>query len=355
VTSAVLAGPSDFEEHPGTGTLPPEPVVCGSPDLTPEPGPVTCRAAGHPTAPADTWVPVSPCTADCLPDPAGMARVCGATVAGRLAGLVAVLLAGALLTCLTPLVPPSRRAGTWRSLFRAMLRACGIRLVVRGGSRLDAGPGAGGVMVVANHLSWLDIVALGAVQPMRMLAKREIREWPLFGALAARAGTLFVDRSRLRTLPTVIGEVAEALRGGALVGVFPEGTTWCGVAGGTFRRAGFQAALDAGVPVRPVALGMRTHDGAATTVGCFVGEDTLVASLRRVLRLPEMVIEVDLLPLLPTGPHLDRRTLAEQVSTQVSHATGTPRPAAPAAGGAAPAVEPVTRPAAGPGELPAAA
>jgi hypothetical protein len=94
-----------------------------------------------------------------------------------------------------------------------------------------------------------------------------------------------------------------------------------------FRRAGFQAALDAGVPVRPVALGMRLADGSRTGVGAFIGEDTLVDSLLRVARLPELVLEVTVLPPLLPVPGLDRRELARRAELAFAAATGVPAPA----------------------------
>jgi 1-acyl-sn-glycerol-3-phosphate acyltransferase len=137
----------------------------------------------------------------------------------------------------------------------------------------------------------------------------------------------------LRSLPTVVARTAEALRSGAVVGLFPEGTTWCGAALGPFRRAGFQAALDAGVAVRPVAQRMWLPDGTPTTVGAFIGEDTLLDSLLRVVRLPGLVVEVDVLPPLLPEPGLDRRELARRAELVIAAATGL---AVPAASGRAP-------------------
>jgi 1-acyl-sn-glycerol-3-phosphate acyltransferase len=243
----------------------------------------------------------------------------------RLAGLISLVLLYVVVASSLPLVPVRRRAVLVRSVFRAVLRAIGVRLVHRGGG-FAAGPEneqvGTGVLVVANHLSWLDIIGLGAVEPMRMVAKREIREWPLLGPVAVRVGTLFVDRAGLRSLPMVVADAAEALRGGAVVGLFPEGTTWCGAAVGEFRRAGFQAALDAGVPVRPVAQRMLLPDGTPTTVGAFIGEDTLLDSLMRVLSLPSMVLEVQVLPMLVAEPGTDRRELARLAELAIAEATG---------------------------------
>jgi 1-acyl-sn-glycerol-3-phosphate acyltransferase len=203
-----------------------------------------------------------------------------------------------------------------RSVFRVVLRAAGIRLEVTGGDRF----GDSGVLVVANHLSWIDVLALGAVQPVRMIAKREVRDWPVVGPVAERAGALFVDRAGLHGLPDVVAATRDALRGGAAVGVFPEGTTWCGSASGPFRRAVFQAALDAGVDVRPVAIDLHRPDGRPTTAGAFVGDLTLLDALRRVLALDGLVCEVALRPVLPVRPGEDRRALARRAEAAVTAA-----------------------------------
>ncbi|MYR55961.1 1-acyl-sn-glycerol-3-phosphate acyltransferase, partial [Streptomyces sp. SID625] len=73
------------------------------------------------------------------------------------------------------------------------------------------------LLLVANHVSWLDVPLLAAVRPARMLAKREIRRWPLAGRLAAGGGALFIERDRLRALPGTVGRIADALRAGTAV------------------------------------------------------------------------------------------------------------------------------------------
>jgi len=283
-----------------------------------------------------SWAPASPCTPDCLPAPGSLPRVGAVRVAARLAGLTTMLAVSALVAVLLPLLG-DRRTATLRGLFRSLLWTVGVRVRLEGRVReIGAGEGTG-VLVVANHLSWLDILVLGAVQPMRMVAKAEIRRWPLLGPLARRIGTLFIDRRGLRSLPGVVDQVAAALRQGAAVGLFPEGTTWCGAASGEFRRAGFQAALDAHVPVRPVSQRLRLPDGTPTTVGAFIGDDTLLDSMLRVLRLPRLVVEVRVLPLLEAGPGTDRRELARRAELAIAEATGVPSPAVRAARSGAPA------------------
>lgn len=181
-----------------------------------------------------------------------------------------------------------------------------------------------GTLVVANHVSWLDIPALLTLEPVRFLAKREVAGWPFVGGQARRMGTLLLDRWSLRGLPAAVDAVAERLRAGETVVVFPEATTWCSAPGGPFRRAVFQAALDAGAPVRPITLSYRQR-GTPSTIAAFVGDDGLASSLARVVRARELEIHVDVHDLLdPAG---DRRTLAHRAQHAVQGDAAS-RPAA---------------------------
>lgn len=145
---------------------------------------------------------------------------------------------------------------------------------------------------------------------MRSVAESEIASWPIVGPLAARAGTVFLDRQRLRALPGTIAELTAALRSGALVNVCPEGTTWCGMRLGPFRPALFQAAIDARVPVRPVVVRYRLAGGATTTWPAFVGDETLVDSVCRTARLRGLVAEVHVLPEIASVGVASRHELA---------------------------------------------
>ncbi|MGX1273716.1 lysophospholipid acyltransferase family protein [Streptomyces phaeoluteigriseus] len=246
------------------------------------------------------WLPSAPCTPRACVEGTGSLTAVPRGVL-RLVAVVVLLLAGIAL------LPVGRRvpAALVRRWARAVVRAAGVRTRVTGAAVPD-----GGLLLVANHISWLDIPLLAMVRPARMIAKTEIRRWPVAGPLAARGGVLFIDRDRLRALPGTVAHIAGLLRSGAAVGVFPEGSTWCGRAQGTFRRAVFQAALDAGVPVQPLRIHYRLTGGGATTAPAFVGEDSLLASLWRVVTTRGLVAEVQVRPTLGPGAHADRRTLA---------------------------------------------
>ncbi|MGW4912294.1 lysophospholipid acyltransferase family protein [Streptomyces sp. NPDC004270] len=254
------------------------------------------------------WLPSAPCTPGACVESAGSLMVVPRAVL-RFAAVVALMLVAIMLLPLGGRIPSE-----WvRRFSRLVVRAAGVRLRITGHA-----PDSGGVLLVANHISWMDIPLLAAVRPARMLAKKEIREWPVAGALVAGAGALFIDRDRLRALPDTVGRISGALREGAAVVAFPEGSTWCGRAQGRFRRAVFQAALDAGAPVQPVRLHYRLEAGEASTVPAYVGEDTLLASLWRVVSTRGLVAEVDIRPLIPAGRHPDRRTLA-RAAQPVTH------------------------------------
>lgn len=252
------------------------------------------------------WFPVSPCGPGCLP---GREPLVGrARRAWRLAAVVLVVLGAVLVVPVLAAAGARGREWLVRLVFRGVLRAMGVRLVVSGGDGLAArGRGA---LVVNNHTSWLDIVAVNAVRPMRAVAKKDIASWPVLGALVSSARSVYVDRDGLRGLPDTVAALADALRGGSMVNVTPEGTTWCGLTHGRFRPAMFQAAIDGGVPVLPVALRFRLRDGTATTAPAFIGDETILDSVARVAALRGLVLEVHVLDELAPGRTADRRELA---------------------------------------------
>ncbi|GGK98885.1 1-acyl-sn-glycerol-3-phosphate acyltransferase [Sphaerisporangium melleum] len=262
------------------------------------------------------WVPVAPCSVESCVSPAAD-RAGTPLRTARLAGAVLVVLAGlpcALVARLTGWGRPDVLTMLWA---RAFLRALGVRVVVRrrppvpgGAVAAVAVPGGRGALIVANHISWLDPMVVAATAPCLALAKSEIARWPLVRSLVAGSGAIFIDRERMSTLPATVREVADALRAGRSVVAFPEGTTWCGRSVGPFRRAVFQAAIDASAPVTPVALRYRDGAGEPATAAAFVGDDTLIASLVRVVSAKGLVAEVTVFPDVPHEGGVTRRALA---------------------------------------------
>ncbi|MFE2163644.1 lysophospholipid acyltransferase family protein, partial [Streptomyces sp. NPDC059447] len=241
------------------------------------------------------WLPTSPCTPEaCAGHEGATASVPRAVL--RLVLAAGLLIAGILGAPPVRLLPAGPRHAVVRAWAKALVRAFGIRVTVHGSPGPD-----GGRLLVPNHVSWLDIPLVAAAVPCRMLAKSDIRAWPVLGPLAGRAGTLFIERDRIRALPDTVRVLARALAAGDRVTVFPEGSTWCGRAQGPFRRAAFQSALDARVPVQPVRLSYRYDDGTLAAAPAFVGDDPLTASLWRIARARGVHAEVRLLPRIPPG------------------------------------------------------
>ncbi|WP_432715565.1 lysophospholipid acyltransferase family protein, partial [Streptomyces lavendulae] len=165
---------------------------------------------------------------------------------------------------------------------RALLAALGVR--VEDGPQ-EHGPPCGrrtGVLVVANHMSWLDPLVLVSIEPGVVLARHDVGRWPVIGTLARQAGTVFIDRGNPRQLPVVVATVASVLRSGRTVMFFPQATTWCTASGGRFRRAVFQAAVDAGALLEVLLIrnskgslrGCSGHEGRGSSRGrCAAGAD----------------------------------------------------------------------------------
>jgi len=264
------------------------------------------------------WLPTAPCSPDACVATGGPSVAVPLRVL-RCAACLAVLLLG---LAATPVVraaarlPKERLVRAWA---RLLLAALGVRVRVSGAGL----PRSAGALVVANHISWLDILLVSAVCPGRMLAKTEVGRWPVLGPLTGWGGTVFIDRDRLRALPGTVAEIATALRGGGRVVVFPEGSTWCGRAGGRFRPALFESAIRAGAPVQPLTVRYLGPDRTPSTAAAFVGEDGLLASVWRVVTARGLLAELDLLPPIPAARYPDRRQLAAAAQKSVdSHRYG---------------------------------
>ena len=155
--------------------------------------------------------------------------------------------------------------------------------------------------VVCNHLSYLDILLFSSVRPFVMVAKTEVRGWPLFGWLTAQAGTVYVKRGGgPATYPAVNAAMAEAYASGLPVLFFPEGTTTDGdyPDGGVmpFRRGLFHSVLNENVPLQ--AAGLRfsiAGDCGRATVAqdvCWWGDALLAPHLFRLLGMRGVRAEV---------------------------------------------------------------
>lgn len=178
-----------------------------------------------------------------------------------------------------PRLSPEQRQMRVQAWALQLLALWGIHLKVLG-RPVVAGP----ALIVANHISWLDILVIHAARYCRFVSKSDVRDWPLIGRLATGAGTLYIERTSRRDARRMVQDMSHALRDGDVVAVFPEGTTSDGRELLPFHANLIQSAIAAGAPVQPLALKfVDARSGQRSLAPCYIGDDTLVASVWRTL------------------------------------------------------------------------
>jgi 1-acyl-sn-glycerol-3-phosphate acyltransferase len=232
------------------------------------------------------------------------------------------MVVGALWIVLASLPPAHRRGrrGAW-ALHRAsrlLLRALGIGLTQR------AAPRSGASLVVANDVSWLDVLVLSAAGPVLPVVNAEVARWPLLGSLARRSGAIFIDRKRPSGLRDEVQQIATAMRRGHRVLVFPAAGGARESAPNPFRRAAFQAAVDAAVVVSPVAVSYRGSSRLPVTLGAPGNRATLIRILAH-----RDTAEVNWLPVIPAivdggHPAGDRARAAAAAQRAIARALQQP-------------------------------
>jgi len=190
-----------------------------------------------------------------------------------------------------------------KTLARRLLWLFGIR-VKTGGQ-----PGSGAVLMAANHISWLDILALHSACAMGFVAKAEIENWPVFHYIARTGGTIFHQRGNHDSAADVVALMAGRLRDGRAVTIFPEGGIEAGEPIRVFHARMFKAAVDVGCPVQPVMLRYVRAGRVDAAVSFRVGENMAVNLCRQLAR-PKSVAEVRFLPLIDATDQ-PRRALAD--------------------------------------------
>ncbi len=229
----------------------------------------------------------------------------------------------ATTTFLFPLLSPAARRRAIHGWSRRLLRMLNVEARVTGEPALD-----GNVLVVANHVSWLDIFVLNALAPARFVAKAELARWPVAGRMIRGVGTLFVERERRRDARRVNGHAAHALARGDIVAVFPEGTTTDGSEVLPFKSSLLQPIVDAQGRVQPMAIRYRAPTGERSSAPAYVGDDTFLASFWRVTGAHALVVELHAPPALAAHAS-HRRDLARSAEALIRTALEAP-PAATA-------------------------
>jgi 1-acyl-sn-glycerol-3-phosphate acyltransferase len=227
-----------------------------------------------------------------------------------------------LLLCLTGygLTWPLRHRIGWARFFLQWFgEAMGLDI------RVEGVPVRDHVLYVANHLSWLDILALGGLTAPHFVSKDDVSSWPLVGMLARIGGTIFIDRESRRAARGQADQLGEALRSGRPVALFPEGTTNDGCGLFPFRAALFASVAPAppGVVVQPIAIDY----GAAAADIAWTGDEPLGPNAARVLgRRHGLRVTIRFLP--PLAPSSDRKAIAAQAQAAIAAAIASVAPSA---------------------------
>lgn len=180
------------------------------------------------------------------------------------------------------------------------------------------------VMLAANHVSWLDVYSLNTVCPARFVAKAEIRGWPLLGWLSGNVGTLFIERTKRSDTARINADIANVLKTGDRVVVFPEGTTSDGLALRHFHASLLQSAVTASALLYPVAIRYTDITGEISKAASYVNI-SLLESLRRILMQPRVDVELIFTkPIDSSGKN--RRELARDAEHAIADALSLPVP-----------------------------
>ena len=172
---------------------------------------------------------------------------------------VHLLYAVAIVVLLFPWLPASARIRIERRWNNGLMGILNIKIRLSG---MVPELTSRNMMLVANHVSWLDIYLLNAVRPSRFVSKLEVRSWPVVGWLASQTGTLFIDRSKRHDTARVNDEVSTILKQGGCVAVFPEGTTSNGSMLRTFHASLLQPAVLSQSHIWPAAIRYSHADGS---------------------------------------------------------------------------------------------
>jgi 1-acyl-sn-glycerol-3-phosphate acyltransferase len=243
-------------------------------------------------------------------------------IAFRLLRVVLHLFAG-LLTCalVFPRVDAAGRTARIHRWSVKLLALCGVRVEIIG----DTHP-APRALIVANHVSWLDIFVINSLLPCRFVAKSDIRDWPLIGWLCDRAGTIFISRGRVRDVRRIYQGLVASLHAGEHVAFFPEGTTAAQGCLLPFHANLFEAAIEARVPVQPFAVRYRDADGQFHAAADFTGDMTFAQSMLAILRARKITAQLLTMPVIETSSASHRRELAAAARQAIAAALGYREP-----------------------------
>jgi 1-acyl-sn-glycerol-3-phosphate acyltransferase len=224
--------------------------------------------------------------------------------------LTAFLIVGTIF----PRASQSMRARILRWWSRKLLRILRIVIDVHGH---PPDWQARDLVIVANHISWLDIFVINAIRPTRFVAKSEIRDWPFVGWLCEKTGTIFIKRAKRSDTHKINQVMHDVLTSGDCVGLFPEGTTTGGDRLRKFHSSLFEPAVISGATVMPAAISYREESGERCAAPAYIEDVTFHQSITAIMACPKIIVEVTCADPLSTAA-MSRRELATACETMIA-------------------------------------
>lgn len=189
--------------------------------------------------------------------------------------------------------------------------------ILGGNVQVTGTPATSSTLLVANHISWLDIPLLGGISSVRFLSKDEVRRWPVVGWLATKAGTLFIERGKKGGAQAAVATIRSALEDGAVAVVFPEGTTSDGKQLLPFHARMFASVDETDLTIQPVAIRYLDRAGKPSETAPYIDDMSLWDNLMGLLGGQDLRIEVNYLPPVSANSG-SRRELAKHCEQAIS-------------------------------------
>ncbi len=219
--------------------------------------------------------------------------------------------------CIFPLCSQRKRLALKASWSAALLDALGVEV------EADLTHAVPGALLVANHISWIDIYVINSAMPAAFVSKEEVRRWPLIGWLAEKNDTVFLRRGSRGHAKVINSQVAEILDQGKHVAVFPEGTTTDGRSLLHFHAALIQPALAAGRPVLPMAISYWELDGRRSLAPRYDGDISIGQCTAAILGRKRLIARLVTTPLRGLNGE-DRKQVAAEAREAIALAAGLP-------------------------------
>lgn len=214
----------------------------------------------------------------------------------RLLALIAHCLYGLLLCISFRYMSDAKKQRLILGWHQSVLKIFRMRIVVKG---LETSTNLSGPrLIVANHISWLDIHVLASQAPFTFVAKSDVMSWPVFGRFAKSVGTIFLNRNKSSDIKRVLRQMTSAFTNTEAVCIFPEGTSSDGKTILPFKSNLFEAVVDTQIPVTPTLISYQI-DGKFTDIPAYYGDMTLIDSILSMLNTPGITAVIEIFPNLP--------------------------------------------------------